>query len=497
LGVALAARGELRRAFVAHCAAVDCSPGIVQYLDHAAGAALTIGRRDDAIRYVDRILTIDPTYVEAWRKRAELCLDLHSYVRVIESEPDNPRNYQDAARCVLNGGGGAEAVARLRAALPDSIDPLKLERGTALALAEIGSYDEAIAVLNKVLKHHPEDEVSMRVLGEMYIGLREWETARRWYEKALSVGNDQPAVVGMLLYWSRFGDYERARQICQSRMRDQGFEGILGPAEGRWLGQEIAGKTLHLIAGDLYFGDALQYGRLARVAREAGARVVLQAPKRILSLLRGSDLADTVIAPRDPLPPVDFHARAFWSIYTTSLPIERIIGKTPYIKARPDLCADWRRRIPRAGGVNVGIAWKGSPYRVRDPHGRRTMPLEALRPLTRIPSVSLYSLQYGDGRNELLNADPAFSAVDLAPDFPNTAAAIEVLDGVVTIDTSIAHLAGALGKKTFLMLPYDACFRWMIGRDDSPWYPSMRLFRQTKPGDWSDVVATVARALES
>jgi hypothetical protein len=104
-------------------------------------------------------------------------------------------------------------------------------------------------------------------------------------------------------------------------------------------------------------------------------------------------------------------------------------------------------------------------------------------------------LQTGEGRAELRNANPPFPAIDLAHDFPNTAAAIESLDLVVTIDTSIAHLAGALGKRTFLMLPYNACFRWMVNRDDTDWYPGMKLFRQTRPGVWSDVVDAVAREL--
>ena len=124
------------------------------------------------------------------------------------------------------------------------------------------------------------------------------------------------------------------------------------------------------------------------------------------------------------------------------------------------------------------------------------MRLEELRPLAAIPGVTLYSLQCGDGRTELLQADPPFPAIDLAPDFPNTAAAIEALDLVVTVDTSIAHLAGALGKRTFLMLPYNPCFRWMVNREDTPWYPATRLFRQTRPGEWSDVVTAIARALE-
>jgi hypothetical protein len=123
------------------------------------------------------------------------------------------------------------------------------------------------------------------------------------------------------------------------------------------------------------------------------------------------------------------------------------------------------------------------------------MALEDLRILASIPRVTLYSLQCGEGRAELWNANPPFPAIDLAPDFPNTAAAIEALDLVVTIDTSIAHLAGALGKRTFLMLPYNASFQWMVNREDTAWYPAMRLFRQARPGVWSDVVNAVARTL--
>jgi hypothetical protein len=172
-----------------------------------------------------------------------------------------------------------------------------------------------------------------------------------------------------------------------------------------------------------------------------------------------------------------------------------MLGDTPYLRAPAELRAEWRNRIRSVSGINVGIVWEGSPYRRRDPYGCRSIPLEQLRPLAAIPGIDLYSLQHGAARKELTIADPPFPAIDLAPDFPNTAAAIEALDLVITIDTSIAHLAGALGKLTYVMLPYDACFRWMLDREDTPWYPGMRLFRQTKPGEWSNPVAAVAKAL--
>jgi hypothetical protein len=125
------------------------------------------------------------------------------------------------------------------------------------------------------------------------------------------------------------------------------------------------------------------------------------------------------------------------------------------------------------------------------------MPLEALRPLAEVPGIRLYSLQCGPGREELLRAKEPFPAIDLAPDWENTAAAILALDAVVTIDTSIAHLAGALGQTTYVMLPYSPCFRWGVEGEDCPWYRSARLIRQTEPGDWSTVVSAVASRLSS
>jgi hypothetical protein len=253
---------------------------------------------------------------------------------------------------------------------------------------------------------------------------------------------------------------------------------------------------LRLIAGDRYFGDPLQYCRFARAAKEAGASVVLQGPKHLRSLLRTMAGVDLVVAPHDRIPAVDYEAVAFWLLWELDVPVEEMIGKTPYLQAAADLRAKWKKRIVPTGGINVGVVWQGSPYLTRDRFRNRSMRLEELRPLAAIPGVTLYSLQCGEGRAQLLDANPPFPAIDLAPDFPNTAAAIEALDLVVTVDTSIAHLAGALGKRTFLMLPYSACFRWMEGRDDTPWYPATRLFRQTTPGQWSDVVAAVVRELQ-
>jgi tetratricopeptide (TPR) repeat protein len=503
LGAVLAARGEYRRSFIFYRAAALRRPQNVKYLCSCAGAALSLGLADDARWYVDKALAIDPDSVEAWQIRGSLYLEtfmqpdeaLRSYIKAIELAPDDLSNYQSAAHCLCSGKAHPAAAARVRDAIPSALDPLNMERGVAMALAEEGFYEEAIAMLHDILGQRPDDPTSIRRLAELYTGLRDWPAAQFWYEKGIAAGNDPLVVIGYLLHWSRLGDFERARRSYHSHMQGENFDSILGPASRRWQGQNIRGKTLRLDAGDLYFGDALQFTRFARVAKQAGARVTLQTPKRLRSLAQTIEGVDSVVAPHDPAPEVDFHASAFWLLYALDTPMDEMIGKAPYLQASGDLRTEWGKRIPSTSGMNVGIVWRGSPYLIRDRFSKRSMALEDLRTLANIPRVTLYSLQCGEGRAELWNANPPFPAIDLAPDFPNTAAAIESLDLVVTIDTSIAHLAGALGKRTFLMLPYNACFRWMVNRDDTAWYPAMQLFRQTRPGVWSDVVDAVARAL--
>ncbi len=506
LGRALAARGEYRRSYVCHRAAANNQPDNAAFLYDAGNAAAAVGRVDEAARLLDCSLVIDPRRADVWRKRGDLCLEdcdeadkaLSCYLRAIELAPADPENHKAAARCLLNGQSPAsESIARLRKMMPAGIDLTMAQRGVALACADTGDYEVAVPILNDLVREFPEDTTSMRVLAELYTGMHDFTAAQSWYERALAGEPDRFAAVGYVLHWSRLGDFERARRFYRSDMQGPAFESLLLPVKRRWQGQSLKGKTLRLIVGDIYFGDALQFARFARLAKESGAaRVILEAPKRLRSLLRTMDDVDGVIAPHDPVPPTDYEAQAFWTLFILPTAFTDMVGAVPYLEVPTDLKAEWRDRIPRGPALNIGIVWRGSPYRIRDRFGSRSMRLEDLRPLTTLPNVTLFSLQCGEGRNELLNANPPFPAIDLAPDFPNTAAAIEALDLVVTVDTSIVHLAGALGKRALVMLPYDACFRWMVDREDTPWYPSIRLFRQSKPGEWSDVVTAVRRALQ-
>jgi len=496
LGLMLAQRGEYLRSYIAYRAAAARHPG---FLYAAGSAALTLGCGGDASAYLEQAIAFNADHADAWQKRGELYLDhlrdpqpaLDSYLRAIALAPEDSLNYQSAGRCLLNSDPPDAAIARLRDSQPPNADPLHAARGVAIALAESGRYDDAFPIFHDVLRERPADILSMRILAEMCDARRDPKAAQRWYERAMAAGDDTMATTGFIMHWSKRGDYDRARAVFLSKKMGD---------PGHWRGEAIPGKTLRLVAGDIYFGDALHFVRYARAAKQAGANVIVQCPVRLRNLLRTVEGVDATVAPHDPHPPLDFDVSAFWMTYESRIPVGDLMGGVPYLQAPPELLAGWRKRIVLTKGmctkgVNAGIAWRGSPFRIRDPHGSRSMRLEDLRPLTQVPDLTLYSLQCGQGRTELLNAAPPFPAIDLAPDFPNTAAAIEVLDVVVTIDTSIAHLAGAMGKRTFLILPYDAFFTWMADGDSTPWYPSLTLFRQQTPGDWSGPVKAVARAL--
>lgn len=503
LGTALTERGEYQRAVAFVRAAVERAPGNTEYLHHLATALLGCGMAEDSARWLERAVQLDPGRVESWQLLGAAHLDqfnrteeaFRAFRKAVQLAPGDVRHYQSAARCRLHDCEPQEVIVRLSDLLPGA-DVLQIRRGTGRALIETGRYEEALDVFHDMVRQFPQDAMSLLGLAQLYTGLRDTQSAGHYFEQALSAnGNDRDIRIGNLVHWARLGDLDSSRHFYRTRMCGQQVHFEVHSTASLWEGQDVRGKTVRLTAGDIYYGDALQFVRFAGAAKQLGATVIVQGPKRIRTLLRTVPGVDLVIAPRDPVPPFDRYAAAFWLLFSLRFPLEEMMAPSHYIQAPADLRAEWRERLRRTPGFNVGIVWHGSAYHRWNRYACRSMPLEELRPLAAIPGVNLYSLQCGPGRQQLTASDPPFPAVDLAPDFPNTAAVMEELDLVVTIDTSIAHLAGALGKMTYVMLPYEACFRWMLDRDDTPWYPNMRLFRQAKPGQWPAVVASVGESV--
>jgi hypothetical protein len=255
-----------------------------------------------------------------------------------------------------------------------------------------------------------------------------------------------------------------------------------------WSGEPLAGASI-LMHAEQGFGDTLQFVRYIPAVAERGGRVVLEVPGSLVRLARTVAGASEVVASGDPLPPFDCHCPllSLPRVFKTNL--ATIPNVVPYLQVPAEASADWTDRITATPGLRVGIVWAGTTVGAID--------LQLLQPLWEVDGVSWFSLQVGERSGDVSSLD-GVKIADLSPwlvDFAETAAAVCRLDLVISVDTSVAHLAGALGRPTWLLVRYPPEWRWLLEREDSPWYPTARLFRQEKEEDWSGVAREVAAAL--
>ncbi|MDR3733957.1 MAG: tetratricopeptide repeat protein [Acidobacteriaceae bacterium] len=261
----------------------------------------------------------------------------------------------------------------------------------------------------------------------------------------------------------------------------------------RWNGEYLAGKTV-LVQAEQGLGDTLQFLRYVPLVTARGGRVVLAIQRQLVSLLKDFSCVEELVAIGDPLPSFDCWIPLLSLPLVFATTLETIPGPKAYLRADPKQVARWRQRL--GDGIRVGLVWAGSPGvgTLR----QRTCSLDALAPLLDVPGIRWFSLQKGPHAADLAQRGWQDRVTDLDPlidNFADTAAIIANLDLVVSVDTSVAHLTGALGQPCWVLLKFAPDWRWMLNRTDSPWYPSLRLFRQPRPGDWAAVAADVGDAL--
>jgi hypothetical protein len=288
------------------------------------------------------------------------------------------------------------------------------------------------------------------------------------------------------------GDFRPAWREYEWRWRVPAFAGAARAfAAPAWDGGPLKGRTLLLYA-EQGFGDTLQFARYAGVAAAKGGRVILECQPALARLMRTASGVHKVVAHGAKLPAFDCHAPLLGVPGLLGTTVKTVPADVPYLEAEPALARKWRKRLAAEAGLKIGIAWRGTAERRGNP--ARACPLAAFRPFIADRRFRLYSLQKEIAAEDRpLPKGIADLAADL-DDFADTAAVIDALDLVVTIDTAVAHLAGALGKPTFLLLSTAGDWRWLTKRKDSPWYPSMRIFRQARPGQWAAVLEAAAKA---
>ena len=439
---------------------------------HALGCALMRQQRGlEALACFEAVLAARPGHVEAANNRGILLQRLGrwqealaSYDGALAADPHHVDTLNNRGAMLQRLGRSEEAISNLAAVLER--DPRHVEainnRGTALR--QLGRFAESRAAFDAVLEIQPDFEEAR--FNRAMLSLLEGRMEEGWR------------------------DYEARR-----RMRDWREWTLPGQ---EWTGQDLRGKRL-LLYFEQGLGDTLQFARFARFLAEAAGEVVLRAQSPINALLRSMGSV-TVIDRDEADQDCDYHLPLMSTPFALGHEAPEYIARPgPYLFADPDRVKRWAGRLG-GEGLKIGLSWQGNPQ-VDVDYGR-SVPLAAYQPLGQVPGVRLISLQKNAGTEQLDSLPPGMSVETLGPNFDagpdaflDTAAVMMSLDLVVTNDTSMAHLAGALGRPVWIMLSSTPDWRWLMERLDSPWYPTARLFRQSRTGEWDAPVASAAAVL--
>lgn len=419
------------------------------------------------------------------------------YRRAIELNPHLGEAYNNLATLLNAEGKEMASVACLRRAVAVAPPSAVLYANLGHFLRRLGHYDEATAAFARGLELAPDQPAVLYRYGLLLDEIGQSEQAIELYDRAIAAS---PKNVEMR--WTRactqlrVGDYERGLAGYEIRFRRK--ETALGYfTMPMWAGEPVMDRTL-LVHTEQGFGDTIQLVRLLPMLAARGARIWFSCPSELMRLMARFPGIDRLLVHGAQMPGhVDFHVPLLSLPYWLGVRLERIPGAVPYLAPPPDVNGP---SVPRPPGtkLTVGIAWAGNPKQAND--ANRSMPLEHFFALSDLPGVALYSVQKGARAGDLAALGFDNFVHDLGPglsDFADTAAAMMQLDLIVSVCSAPAHLAGALGRPTFVPLTFKPHWLWMREREDTPWYPSLRLFRQQKRGDWAEVMLRVRAAIEA
>ena len=460
------------------------------------------GRLDQAKPLYAAILSQEPSHAEALRFLDIIAYqegDSHQAValigKAIALRPDFFEAHSNLGLAHHALGQFDEAVASYRKALDIKPDCVEAHNNLGLTLHDLGKLDAAVAGYTKALAIKSDFTEAHNNLGNSLRDLGQLEEAAASYRKALAInpgfaeahfnlGRLQLLTGGFQDGWK---NYAWRWQWHGSGLRPREYQAPF------WDGSALDGKTI-LIYPEQGVGDTIQFARYLPFVEALGARVVFEVPKTLDRLFKGSTYEKYLVGSNETPPSFDCHAPLLDLPRLLNTTLETIPVCDNFLNSPSELREVWSDRIGPSENIRVGIVWAGNPKHANDRN--RSIEAALFRPLTEIPGVSTYSLQVGrDGEAAEVFGDRATDIAPFLTDFAETAAAIGQLDLIVTADTSVAHLAGTLRTPVWTLLPFIPDWRWLLERDDSPWYPSMRLFRQRAIGDWAGVFEEVGKAL--
>lgn len=503
LGSVYRAIGRLDEAIASCQRAISLRPGYADAYNNLGNALSDKGQMESAIAAYRQAIAYQPNLAEAYSNLGNLFRGQHRFDeaidelhRAIEIDPNSANAYSNLGNVLRDKGQWDEAIAACRRAIeiaPNHGDALN---NLGNALDAKGESDEAIAALRRAIQLSPNMADAHSNLGASLRNKGKLDGAMASCRRAIEL---QPQLAeahhNLALALLARGEFDQGWREYEWRWKCEGFPSPRWAiSRPDWDGRPLEGRTI-LLHAEQGFGDAIQFARYVPMVAKRGGKIILECRPELQGLFQNQDWPGVlrVIIPGDAPPTFDCYAPLM------SLPrifgggLGNIPGSTPYLRADAKNAGHWRERLgEHSAAAKIGLVWAGSPTHMNDRN--RSIDPEKLAPIMRMAGVQLFSLQKGTAAHSEMKI---IDWTDELHDFADTAALISNLDLIIAADTAVAHLAGALNKPVWVLLPFAADWRWMLERADSPWYPSMRLFRQTRARDWDSVIERVVEALSA
>lgn len=479
LGTALLQLGRFEEAVTSLHSALALAPEIAE--THCAlGVALgRLGRDDPAMAAFLSALKRNPDLVQAhynlanlYAQRRETAGAIRHYREALRLEPDNAFCHHRLGIGLSLEGHKAEAERHFREAVRLQPGFIEAQHTLSAVLVLEGRFDETVEQFERWVKAEPNSAEAHFDLGADLLMLGRFEEGWPHFEWR----------------WQRAGNVPVQRHFAQPQ----------------WHGEDLSGRTL-LIHDEQGFGDSLHFCRYVPLMAARCGKVVFEVREELIRLVQPNLAGERVsVVPRvagypsvDGLPATDYQVPLLSLPGLTGTRLETIPADVPYLRADPDAVHVWEDRLAALPHPRIALVWAGQPLYSKD--SQRSVRLAQLAPLARIPGLSFLSLQLGPAAAEAAAPPPGLAIHDftgMITDFADSAAFLSAVDLLITVDTSAAHLAGALGRPVWLLNRFLPDWRWLLQREDSPWYPSLRMFRQAEPNEWDSVIARVAAALD-
>lgn len=497
LGITQARLRQLDEAVNQFRGAIHYDPNSAKAYNNLGVALGELGNFEQAIAAVEMAIQLQPRYAEAHYNHGTLLSNCRNRVaagscfrEALRIRPDYVEAMTNLGLNLLESHRASEAVIILKQARRLQPKCIGASNNLALALTDCGKFDEAIATWEELLGDDPNNADYHSNLGSTLDQMGRIHEALACYEHAVRLKPDNASI-----RWNRAlsllhaGEFEEGWQEYEWRWKRGGSQPRKF-AQPEWDGTPLKGRTI-FVHTEQGLGDIIMFARYLPLLKAMGGRVLVECPPAVANLLGSCDGIDEIIKEGDALCPFHVHAPLMSMPRLFGTDLSSIPSAVPYLAADPELVEAWGKRLKHIQGKKIGICWQGNPQHRWDHH--RSIPLHEFSGLACIPGISLISLQPNKACETLSFKLTEFAGFDAGRGFADSAAVMQHLDTIITCDTSIAHLAGALGKRVWLLRSKIGDWRWLTVRSSSPWYPTMRIYRQEHVGEWQHMFTRVKR----